>query len=640
MIDPQVKEAVVSRKEAGFTDEQIIEDFVAAGYTEAQVQEILTQLSPEPPPPAMVPPPVPTTANEASDGSHQAVVSGIKSTVEPQVARANTHKKHQLPLLVGITLAALTVLLAVWFFASNGSTSLSRLFSSAPYQTEAELIENVFTTREQTKAYGFNMEYQFAVEERTDEAVELSAAVLGESGADFLDYAAASLDAFPREIDARFFASGMVDLRNTENPSLDISARVNVVAEPVLFSGAGSARLIDGVGYGRIDDFPENMKPYLEGIPLETWIVLGSEGDVSLPNVPYIPVQSVEAVRSAIELYAEAIPPEFYVALESLATTTDVDRSISSMTQLAQLAAPLLEQSAEAESMTELRARVEKLLMEYPPILFVGEPEKVDWFEESVYRYEFDINSANIRQLVIAAAEEAGASVTPDMEAELDEIFVEINRVITAVNTLTTFASYLRADGTSAGFSLDSVVALSEEVGYEPQFALRLKTHQTVQNDGLEIIAPEDVHPLTLEEIEEKKRRELQENYPGIVAPRLPGEAENLRLDAASMQFMGSIQIEAELNRAQYGNYEAVCTNSSINRLMESTAANAKVAVRQDTESSVLYVVCNDSENAYAVSAPLVGEAGLLWCVDNTGFAGKVTSGALSSAADYTCELD
>lgn len=156
------------------------------------------------------------------------------------------------------------------------------------------------------------------------------------------------------------------------------------------------------------------------------------------------------------------------------------------------------------------------------------------------------------------------------------------------------------------------------------QFRFEFDMTTTRQNDALDITAPEDVHPETLEEI-------------------IMGHVEEARQkgsEASIKQSMHNIRAQAELvyNQDSFS-YSEVCANETVQALLFAIVDNYPYSpdTERDGVSAPGKIVCNDTDNAYAIITPLASDQSISYCIDSTGFADEVSPVVLSSGTDYEC---
>jgi len=86
-----------------------------------------------------------------------------------------------------------------------------------------------------------------------------------------------------------------------------------------------------------------------------------------------------------------------------------------------------------------------------------------------------------------------------------------------------------------------------------------------------------------------------------------------------------------------------VCTNGpigspavqGIGAAVEAAAKVTGSSITSDTTGTTTTATCNDSANAWAAQAPLVG--GGMWCVDSTNKSMQTAGNSLANGTDYTC---
>lgn len=101
------------------------------------------------------------------------------------------------------------------------------------------------------------------------------------------------------------------------------------------------------------------------------------------------------------------------------------------------------------------------------------------------------------------------------------------------------------------------------------------------------------------------------------------GSARQSGSEASGKASINAFKTQAELVRAQVGNFGTACSATSTTPILAAIAdksLDTDNLMGRDLASSAAAAVCNDTNTAWAVSAPLTG--GVNFCADSTGFSG------------------
>jgi hypothetical protein len=613
---------------------------------EAEVAEpsVSTQAPPPPPPP----PPVSTPAS--SPGAATPPLPPTMAAPQPEAPSSHITPGGKWPVVIGAAVIGLALIGGGTYAAMNGGFSalFGSIGSSAPYADEAEMIAGLVTNTQSLTAHGINIDMQFAIEERGDDAVVFDTTVLPkEEREEFNEGVAAAfqMGMIPAEVDMQVQVAGVVDGRVDPNlPEFDLSLSFNMLAEPFILQAAGSIRMADGVFYGKLDDFPANFKSQLpKNMPMGAWIELADTQDLSLPVEPYLPLPAIEAMERIPEPVKQLVWGELQRIAALPAEVYEQSRGFMS-SQAAQIGAPLLNSDVNKET-AELQKRTYELLRTYPLFVFIGTPKRVQWNDETVYEYQVDLDVDNLKSYAFAAIAEAESiydETLPIEDRELNEIFAVARPILEEFNRLTDLRYYFRGDGSTAGASFSSIFTFDNEE-IDRQFRTAFTTFLTRQDDAMDITAPEDLYPETLEEIIEAHIDEMYGSYDSYYAPPSASLSKSDQ-DMLIEQALGSVRLEAEIYFNQNNfSYRDLCEDltvlAPISRLefqLDDDYVNAVASDVQDS-SGPAKIVCNDGNTGYAFIMPLSSDMNRSWCVDSTGYLDEADPYALESGTDVSC---
>ncbi|MFT7645173.1 MAG: hypothetical protein ACI9BF_000847 [Candidatus Paceibacteria bacterium] len=625
-MNQQLFDAVTERHKLGKSRESIINELVAAGYTAAEAAEVFESvLRPAVAPEPIPIPTVPVTQSKVVDnelGADDAMQvtseqSPLLSTIAPVSFKVTG--------LIGVGVIGIVLLVTAVFFGKD------LLMASAPYGNESELLMGTIKAQSNFNGYGFDLAYEMVFEPREPGTPVLPDSLREDSFDDFSE--ASGYVSLPSEGYIRFGSSGLVDGRDVENIEFDIDVTANVLMEPFIVNAGVSLRLVDSNLYGKINELPTLYEDFLQDVPMQEWLKLGNGSDlddvksffrISDRLIQNFDTDSFGKLNTLVAQLASVVP--FTQVLSALPESKNFGT---------QMAAGIQALDFQSDKFSDEDMEVAKkaigIMEKYPPIRFIGEPEKLA-DNEDVYRYNYQIDYDNLTSYI--------SEMVVVLESVSDEsIFLDISGItvpqeemptredVQAFNDLVNMSITVRKDGTLHGLKLDSIVTMSDE-GEKSQVRQQFEVTIQNQNDGLDLAIPEELHSKSAKEIFEEI----------IIGASLP-DAGQSGADAFIKQTLNNIRSQAEIAYNQDGfTYESVCTNSDVQGLLNTALETAEMSsIEQDSSSSLTSITCNDSNEAFAVTAPLVSDYGMSWCIDSTGFAGEVFPDALSSGEDYLC---
>lgn len=118
------------------------------------------------------------------------------------------------------------------------------------------------------------------------------------------------------------------------------------------------------------------------------------------------------------------------------------------------------------------------------------------------------------------------------------------------------------------------------------------------------------------------------------------GTARSSGSDASAKGSVNSMKAQAEILYTSATNYGTVCSDSSTANLRNAIATNSNDSddvISVDAVSAAGTAVCNDTNNGWAVMAPMTASTTRGFCADSTGFTGEIAVGALNATTDVTC---
>lgn len=481
----QIKNAIAERRALGHTDEEIIAEFTAAGYTDeaaralvqpAQTVSSIPQ-SPEPVAPKDTPP-APTDT----------------PSVESQSTKTKRTPWLRFVVLGVLALVALGLAIVVFAFRQEVSTWLRVQFGGAPYVSESALIEGAFaqaqTNRHIDLALTAGVKFLPADE------------IANPKNSPEMDETFAALEAFgfpvPEEGHARFSLSGTSDWRDEENLAADITMSLDVLMEPFILQMAADARTTNDRTFVRITDMPALLKQSMNGVPLEEWIEVDSGEGFTPPEIPIAPARFIFGPQTEeLASYGASLRAVWDTTLQHLQYTTN---SVLSGTQIALV----MESNPPPPLSAEQQAAVRAQIIDSPIFVFVGEPETVSAAERTYFRYEFDIDYVHLTELITTLAELAETTdendVAADMQTLLDEMTAED---IETVNRMTDMYLQVESNGMVSGLEMVSgIVPTDSPNGVEFRFQ---STWQPITGEEA-ISIPDNVYEFTYEEIREQQR--------------------------------------------------------------------------------------------------------------------------------------
>lgn len=499
------------------------------------------------------------------------------------------------------------------------------LLSSAPYKTEYAMMEGLVKNLSKQNAYGFNYDYEIALEAKQPDTKTLSAFALSNPELKKMEE---SLKLSAVEAKAHLTLSGQVDKRDLNNIKFDSSGTLQIIAEPIFINTGASFRMVDGALYGRLDSIPVNLKDYLQGLPLEQWLLIyhpsWESDDLPIDLLP--PIKSQQTYIGTTTQQVAGLVWEDLAKIVTIDPNEFIQTTNQFYGQLASGISAFGLQTGISPEEAKILERSRALLLEYPLFNFVGKPVKEDLKGEKTYRYSVVLNYDNLKKYILQLVAEAEAidgqilPMTPDeLLATLPEkeVFDEFNRL---------FETFLwfRNDGTLSTVSTKGKFSFDHpDIANQVRFEMTLNT--TRQNDALEILVPEDISEKTLRDI-------FADNFFGGVEIS----------DSVNRQLLGQVRSLGELSaNKNKDSYDQVCVDEDVRAVFKKVVEQYKVAPRalRDSPSEAGVIVCNDSSKGYAIMFPLVSDPDFAWCLDSTGFMeDKVASTTLKSGTDITCK--
>lgn len=625
----QIEQAIADRRAIGKSDEDIIAEFVAAGYPVEQARELVR---PSQPVPQSIPAPTIPVATPQAAETNPAPATDYNPapTTEPKGIR------WPLFAAIGGGVLAIVVLLAIVLSRFDGISWLSTLLTGSPYADEGSFTSGLVLTAGNSRY--LDLQATAGAEfVSADESLPIKRSPEIDEAFAFLQLLGVE---FQSEGHARIGMNGQFDYRDEE--AIEFSADINadVLLEPFIFKAAGSVRQADDRSFVRVTDVPTLFESSIEWMPLGEWVEVesvtsGLDSGVGVPP-PGLLFQALPTRNVSFDTVMELVRP-----LRIVSAFEENRPKWSEMlpAQLAQ-AVPVPEDPTLTEEQIQ---RLADALVERPPFVFVGEPVRESDEHGRVYVYEVDLEYDNLIHLLALTAdgEISTRPVTPDMLADIED---EIPRdVIEQFNELTEMRFFVRSNGDFTGYELETYVQPTDA---RSALHVYVESHWWPLDEGTNISVPPNVHPQTLEELVEEYERS-QPQFPGLFGPS--PAAVSSGQNASIQQSLGNIRSQAEIvyNRNGDFNYSQVCEDAQVQSLMQAAADDGGSGlVFTKNSSSAYYVTCNDSAGAYAVAAPLNTDpedflaTTELWCIDSTGFAGRVPEDALETMDDFRCESE
>jgi hypothetical protein len=624
-MDQSVHDAISERIKLGHTKEEVVAEFVAVGYEQTAAEQLYDQVAAPAALPEVAPiPPAVETAVAAPVNEDT-----VETKAEVSVEALSTSMQSSWNKVLKIILATVAVLvlggLVAWLVVSDTLTNLLGSSSNgAPYQTEAEMIAGVVAWQKQTKAFGFNTEYSVTLA-----PLAADTPVLDFSDYEWMDSLDIDMSDVPSAGELHLNLSGLIDVRNMDNPEFDIEGSISVLYEPVLFNAGAAARLADGDFYAKLVDVPTMFERNLKDFPLNEWVFLVNQEDMMRdsglrPPTLFVPTVSAIQNSTLVADLGGLLGPWAELMLRD---QTTVAESVKGVSQLASgLQAYNLDVTPGGEQVKEYAKRLQALVEQYPPITFIGKPVAEEVSGKTIFVYQIEVSHQNLQQLAFATNAEFSEVSTPVSEEEILEHLPTAEQVA-AFNRLLDIEVRVYESGALAGIKTESLFGLPDTT---TQLATMFALNWTEHNDGVNIEAPTVVHEKTLEQI-------LDNSMSG---------ARSQAVDASIKQSLNNQRPLAEVvYNKENRSYAGVCQSDYINRflddlynLYDNESLSLVIDTKYDSASDEWIIVCNDADKEYAIIAPLVSSPGQSWCVDSTGFSGEVSATALTTATDRRCE--
>lgn len=587
----EVKSIIRERLSAGSKKDEVLAELHEAGYPEDIALQIYNEVAVDDAKP------IPAFNQETelpTEISHEAeaVVVSIDKKVDTVTTEIKS-KKAILPL-VAMGFAAFVLMGGVAYGAATGGFTkfgqyISSLFQSAPYATESELIVGMILSTNEKQAYPFKVNYEFIFEPRASSTLMLK----NELGSEYDSDLAELEENIPMEGHAKLGASGLIDNRDKEHPKFDANFNLDFLMEPFVANANIDLKMTESSLYGRINDFPASMQMFIpEAIELKKWILISnnlasSSSDNLMQTFPANFLQVFNATSSTL---AE-LPSEQLAGVRDvfeLLTFHEDTINFEQMAAVTESASPLIE-TAEDKEQTEVRQKAFALIEEYPIFKFVGEPQKVVIDNENLFQYEVDIDYNNLLAFETGLIELTGQlkgedqSEIADLKNLLNEEIPE-REIFDAINRLTDIKITIRKDGSAQGLFIGSTFTLDEKS--TSQLNAKFEIILGKEDESLNISAPNDVNPKSLEDI---MNESMQESI------TLANDA-SLKSDLNYMSV--SADIFYEENDSSYLNF---CSD-----------------FKNDIYFSDIDFECVDTKGNYLIYVPLEVSAGY-YCADHGG---------------------
>jgi len=586
----EVKTIIKERIEAGNSKDEVVAELHEAGYPTDLALQLYTETVGKPEEETAMP----AFKLETEKSEVTTVIESSPSpSLTPTSTSASYHSQSKKSFLMPTVVGLLTVFLVsgVVYGAMTGGFAkvgdyFSSLFDKAPYATESEMMAGMITSMTQLKSYSFNTDYEIKFEPRASSTPILNEEIKSHYTSDIDEIA----NFMPTSGYGRFGMAGLVDIRNKDNPEIDLDMSFNMLYEPIALNLGGGVRVADGNVYGRVNNFPEMYKQFMPfELPIGTWILLHDTGEGSFINdMPLIPGLNMLQVLNATSSPLATLSGE---QKEKIREVFAVLQSLGETGKLGQLASVASSQMLETGGLTpeqeEMKNQIVLILKQYPIFKFVGKPEKKTVNDEAVFNYNLDIDYDNVLlfgQELIGILGKHFDAETKDLEKVKREFLAEFptRENLEIINRLLDFSFAFRADGSLQGVYIGGVVTPSREA--KGQINLRYETTFGRQNDALDIAIPDSIYEKSLEQLLEPSRQ----------------EARNRSLDASVKYSLSNMRSQAQIsyNKNDF-NYLQVCENMK-------------------EKFTAVEFQCADAKDKYMIYAQLPSNKNF-FCIDSAG---------------------
>jgi hypothetical protein len=615
----EIHAAVIQLRQAGKTDEEIISEFIASGYTRAEAIGYLHETEQEPAVIAAASEPAIQFHEQHDHEQHDYTqytdhVDHTDTTTPDAVAHSDAAPAATVTsvrpsalkwIVLGIVALLLLGAVGAWLVLRDaGVSSFAGLVGVAPYDDEAALLLGVLGDYEMPEFYSVAFSTAITFSSSTTATTYTNADI--DEGFDEMNGIGIQM---PQYGQAQFGYTATIDQRQALAVLATAAFAINM--EPIVVDGAASLVMADDTAYLRLDDTPPLFDALSDWLPKQTWIEAGpvpiSELEQQLQDV----VEEIAGDYATSTLaFVDLVRAEVFGETDQDTTQDLAFGPVTSLEDIRQylLAAVGDVHTADLRVPSELQVQINELLEEYPFITFVGKPTYEQSDNQSYFKYEYDLAYEELVAFidgVIAIASDgqydpatdgsSGQFITPDVIAEINaatELYVLVNRL-----------------GLMAGHQIHSYIKPTRATG-----VLHLSLEQEFYTPRIDaVVTPSDVHPQTLEELIKAFTANQSsglrlDNIPTVPDPFGLNNARQDAQDATDMMILNNARMTAELYYNENAfSYSGFCTNrgdqnSVVNVLPPQSLSKAN---------------CYDTATQYAVTLQL--SDGTYECIDSVG---------------------
>lgn len=563
-MNKKLQAAIAERIELGWNKEQIIQELVNTGYTEAEASQSYAmvaeteaathsaQVAPEAT--SSVAKRGATTASSMQADTVEKAASTEMSPIssEPKMSAVSTidaREGRPLGLIIaGVSILFIGSALVYAVFMGWHRPLLSTIgFGSAPYD-EVTLLPGVLLQSAKTDQAKVSSKFSLVLEE-PDTSVPVGDDEFFEGLQMLLLFSGLGL---PEEAHMKIKTEVTIDNRIGDDVEFDLRTEADLLFEPFTFRAGASLRRVAETLYGRVDRLPPVMLATLESegiqVPTGQWVILPSTeedfeqffGPSLQPTLTPMPISPQGGgsssgpqlfFDSAQRFILAGLNDYFWNSVTTFAgqvvAGTQTAPSAALTANLGQLVLDNLPDyftTEEREHVSEAVDILAQAWRQYPLIEFVTDPYRISDNGESVYVYEIQPATYNIDPFLRQIITGIEASTLPGDEIDVEEIkeflAVELDELITILETIEPFYDlrmHVRADGTLQALILDAAVRSGVD-SFPHQFRLHMSSRYIAEEIVEDVAVPTDIYEKTLLEIIAESMYEAQQNARDAVA--------------------------------------------------------------------------------------------------------------------------
>ena len=394
---------------------------------------------------------------------------------------------------------------------------------------------------------------------------------------------------------------GDVDNSDKETPKSKANFSFSVYAGPVGFPFSGKSITIGKVDYYKIEKFP--LSGFLERVFESTNIGLTPEEQAEMEMVKEFVSRAIEQIQNKwIRVDPEEIEKEMGISFKGITK----------------------------EEEEKLKAKIEELLVKYPPIK--PEKELKDQVIEGrkYYHYLTKLDKENLKKFLselLQFMKEEKIAFLPDLlfsEEEINKMDEEISKALDELFKSIKF-SQIEIWIDKKTYYLHRIKGELIVEDEEAKLEIRVDSDFSNYNQPGKILAPEESISIT----------EFIMQLFGLIFQQSFTQGAMRAKDVAIMADLSQLRTIAVLIYDDEMSYQNLCKNGDLNINHPSQGEHLRV-LRDDILSQGSQIACFATKTKYCVKAPLLAKPGQAYCVDSEGRAQEV-SGNVCTLTNISC---